>query len=530
MTTRSRAWPGFSMLTSHRKFDADAVRGSMGTVTRGRVIAVIDVGSNSVRLLVARELSPVAFEVMDEERFDARLGEGQAHGDLTQAGLARGLRAFRIMAQVASSHGPSNIVSVGTEALRRAPNAQEFVDEARRQTGLSVQILAAREEAFASFLGVINSSTLRGGHLLDLGGGSLELMDIAGRRMTRAQSVPLGAIYATERYLRSDPPTPKEVRTLRKAVRQQLEVEGPPGELYGVGGAVRNLARMVRIRRKYPLRRIHGLAISRREMHRLANTLVTVTADGRRKMPGLSSARADLLPAASVVVDETMDLLGVDTLTVAGQGLREGLVWQEIRSEGAVLPDVRGASISGLALANGVDALAAEPVVTIAAKLFGETQSIHGLGVEDLDLLLGASRLAGVGMHVDYYNRDRHAEYLVHSGDLHGFTHREIVLLGSLVRCADTGTPDLSPYKAIVQSDDTRRATILSALLGTARALRRRFPSPVHDVTISLTAEGVVAIQLHATASVDVELYDLERQVRRLEASLRTGVAVTVTP
>ena len=497
-------------------------------MARGRVIAVIDVGSNSVRLLVARELSPLAFEVMDEERFDARLGQGQANGDLTGEGMARGLRALRIMAQVASSYGPSCTVAVGTEALRRAPNSDQFVEEARRQTGLGVRLLTAQEEAFASFLGVINSSALRDGHLLDLGGGSLELMEVTSRRMTGAQSVPLGAIYSTERYLRGDPPTSKEVRSLRKAVRQQLIAEGPSGELCGVGGAVRNLARMVRIRRKYPLRRIHGLSISRREMRRLATSLVGVDADARRKLPGVSSARADLLPAAAIVVDETMDLLGADSITVAGQGLREGLVWQEIRGEGSVLPDVRSASISGLALANGVEAMATEPVVSAAARLFAVTRPIHGLGNEDLDLLLGASRLAGVGMHVDFYNRDRHAEYLVHSGDLHGFSHREIVLLGSLVRCADTGTPDLSPYKAIVRPDDAHHTAVLCGLLGVARALRRRFPSPVHDVDFVLTSDGL-SLTLRATAPVDVELYELERQGKRLESALRVPVTVGVT-
>ncbi|MGH2610594.1 MAG: Ppx/GppA phosphatase family protein, partial [Tepidiformaceae bacterium] len=188
-------------------------------MARGRVIAVIDVGSNSVRLLVARELSTVAFEVVDEERFDARLGEGQSGGDLTPDGIERGARALRVMAQVAASHAPTVTLAVGTEALRRAPNAVEFLDRVRAETDLSVRVLSSHEEAFASFLGVINSSRINSGHVLDLGGGSLELMEVEDRTFHGSQSVPLGAIYATERYLRSDPATPKEVRALRKAVR-----------------------------------------------------------------------------------------------------------------------------------------------------------------------------------------------------------------------------------------------------------------------------------------------------------------------
>lgn len=496
-------------------------------MSQARSVAIIDVGSNSVRLLVARSLSPLAFEVVDEERFDARLGEGQEGGDLTPAGMERGLRALRIMAQVAASFSPSATVAVGTEALRRAPNAHEFVERAREQTGLHVRVLSGHDEAFCGFLGVVNSTMLRDGRLLDIGGGSLELMRVADRRLVEVQSAPLGAIYSRERYLKSDPATPREVRSLRKAVRQQLAVPDPHPILFGTGGAVRNLARIVRLRRGYPLRRLHGFEITRREVRRLASALTRVSSDERRRMPGVGSNRADMLHAAAIVIDEVMEMTGATSLHVAGQGLREGLVWQELRGEGPILPDVRGASIAGLARANGVDELSAEPVVHAAAALFEATREIHGLDIPELDLLLSAARLAGIGMHVDYYNRDRHAEYLVHSGDLHGFSHREIVLLAALVRWADAGTPDLGPYRSIVESDDLRKAAVLAALLGTARAIRRRHPSPVLDVSARLNKDRLT-VRLHSRADLEAELYELERQQRRLEAVLKVPVTFAV--
>jgi exopolyphosphatase/guanosine-5'-triphosphate,3'-diphosphate pyrophosphatase len=496
-------------------------------VSHPGTIAVIDVGSNSVRLLVARALSPLAFEVIDEERFHARLGEGQDGGDLTPDGIARGVRALRIMAQVAASFSPTVTVAVGTEALRRAPNANEFIERVREQTGVHIRVLSGYDEAFCGFLGVVNSTSLRDGRLLDIGGGSLELMRVAGRRLIDVQSGPLGAIYARERFLKSDPATPREVRALRKAVRQQLSVADPHPVLFGTGGAVRNLARIVRLRRGYPLRRLHGLEITRREVHRLAAALTRATSDERRRMPGVGSNRADMLHAAAIVIDEVMDMTGAASLQVAGQGLREGLVWQELRGEGAILPDVRGASIAGLARANGVDQLSAEPVVHAAAILFDATRDIHGFDIPELDLLLSAARLAGIGMHIDYYNRDRHAEYLVHSGDLHGFSHREIVLLAALVRWANAGTPDLSPYRAIIEPEDPRRAAILAALLGTARAIRRRHPSPVLDVSARLNKDRL-AIRLHGQADLEAELYALEPQQRRLEAVLKVPVTFAV--
>jgi len=489
-------------------------------------IAVIDVGSNSVRLLVARALSLTAFEVIDEARYDARLGAGQAGGNLTPEGMERGLRALAIMTQLAESYSPARLLAVGTEALRRARNADEFLERVRERTGVRIRVLPGFEEAHAGYIGVINSTALTDGYLLDLGGGSLELMAIAGRQLREVQSVPLGAIYSRETYLHSDPPAPREIRALRKAVRRSfIPVAGAPPVLFGTGGAVRNLARIVRIRRRYPLGRLHGLELTRKEVNRLARELSAVPTEARRRIPGVGANRADLLHAAAIVIDEVMDILGAPCLTVSGQGLREGLAWQAIRGESPVLPDVRAASIAGLALANGVDVISAEPTVLAAAALFDTTRTLHGLPDADRSLLLDAARLAGIGMHIDYYNRDRHAEYLVHSGDLHGYSHREVVLLAALVRWADSGTPDLSPYRAIIQPDDTRRAAVLASLLGLARAIRRRTPSPIHDVRAVLEGD-TLRLQLTASAPIDVELYELENRRRRFEAMLRCRLVV----
>ncbi len=491
-----------------------------------RTIAVVDVGSNSVRLLVARELSPVAFEVVDEERFDARLGEGQAGSDLTPEGIERGLRALRIMVAVAASHTPSSILVAGTEALRRAPNSSALTAATHEQTGIPVRILTSREEAFAGFVGVINSTLLMDGHLLDIGGGSVELMRVQNRSLMEIQSAPLGAIYSTERYFRGDPPSPREVRTLRKAVREQLQISKPGPVLYGTGGAVRNLARLARVKRRYPLRRLHGYVIERQELHRLATAVVRATPEERRQMPGINPERVGILPAAAIVIDELMEVTGATSLTVAGQGMREGLVWQELRPGGPIITDVRAASIAGLARANGVDELAAEPVVSAAGELFTSSAPLHGLGPAELGLLLHAARLAGIGMHVDYYNRDRHAEYLVHSGDLRGFTHREIVLLGALVRWALSGTPDLAPYRSIIESEDPRRATVLATLLGVARAIRRRTPSPVLGVEVAL-ARRMLHLTLSSVAALDAEVYELERQQKRFESVLKAKLVIT---
>lgn len=491
----------------------------------GRVTAVIDVGSNSIRLLVAREASPLAFEVLDEERFDARLGQSQVDGRLGLASVERGLHALRALCQVARSHNPDEIVAAGTEALRRAPNASDFLAEVEAETGIAIRILSAEEEAFASFLGTINATDFDSGHLIDIGGGSLEVMEVAERSLAAIQSAPLGALYATERFFDHDPPTTKEVRALRKSVRQQIHIDSATPALYGVGGAIRNLARIVRLRRRYPLRRLHGLVIQRRDLRRLMRDLLAVDAAARRRIPAVNAARADILPAAAVVVDELMEMADSDALHVSGQGLREGLLWQRIRSDTPILPDVRSASISHLAAANGVDISVAEQVDAAATTLFDATEPLHGLGPPMRQLLAAAARLADIGLHIDYYDRDRHAEYLIHSSALHGFSHREIVLLGALVRCADGGTPDLGPYSNVVDPEDADHAARLAALLGLARAVCRRRPSPVRRFR-AVVDEGQLLLSLRGEDSLEAEAAALEVQRKRFEAHFPLTLAI----
>jgi exopolyphosphatase/guanosine-5'-triphosphate,3'-diphosphate pyrophosphatase len=494
------------------------------------IYAVVDVGSKSIRLLVARRLTPSAFEVVDEERFDARLGEGLIEGEICPDAFERGIGAMRIVAQIAAAYEPRSLVAVGTETLRTASNAGAFVARVHADTGISIRVISAQEEAFASYLGTINATRLADGVIMDIGGGSLEVMRVAGRHLSTVRSVPLGAIYSTERYFKSDPPQPREVRALRKAVRAQVEgisiPDEPTGVLWATGGAVRNVARLVRLRRNYPLRRLHGFSFSQTELKRVLKEMLRRPASERRKMAGLNSARAGTLPAAAVVLDELMSMLGVDEVRVSGQGLREGLVWELMRGQRALLPDVRAASIAGLAAANGVDSSGSEPEVRLAAEIFDATIPYHGFGHPELEVLVSATRLSEIGMHVDYYNRDRHAEYLIHSGDLHGFSHREIVLLAATVRHSSGGTAELEPYKSVLHDRDAELVATLAAVLGVTRAISRRPVSPEIHASVRLN-EGELEILLQSQDRLDAELHALERPLRRLESALGASVSVS---
>lgn len=493
----------------------------------GDIAAVIDLGSNSARLLVARALGPFGFEVIDEERFNARLGEDEEDGLLSAPALQRGLDAIRTLSAVAAAYDPRAIIAVGTEALRRATNANMLLAAAREETGINVDVLSGEDEAAASFLGVVNSTELVDGCVLDLGGGSLELMRVRGRTLADSMSAPLGAIFARERFLQTDPPTNREVRALRKAVRQQFHHVGTEPVLIGTGGAVRNLGRIIRQARGYPLRRIHGLVIGHGELHRLTRRLTHMSEDERRKVAGMGSSRAATLHAASIVVDEVMHIIGAGELVIAGQGLREGLLWKELRPRAPVLADVRGASVQALASANGVEFAAARPVFATALRVFDVVAEASGLTLDDRALLHAAAQLGQIGTHIDFYDRDRHAEYLILSGDLHGFSHRETVLLAAIIRWSSGGTVSLGAYQRVMQPGDADIGAALASILGIAQALHRRSPSVTTTVTPELK-KGALRLTIEVRDAALPEMSALERQRARFEAVFRRELQLRV--
>jgi exopolyphosphatase/guanosine-5'-triphosphate,3'-diphosphate pyrophosphatase len=485
-------------------------------------LGVVDVGTNSVRLMVVRPLSDEAFEVVDEERFDVRLGAGGPDRPIDESAQGRLCEALLTSQQIAAAYGIEHLHVAGTEALRRAPNAAAVLARIRTDYAIDVRVLTPMEEAYASFVGVANSNAARDAAIVDLGGGSLEVIRMAGRSFVGAISVPLGSLYATSAYLRGDPPPPKELRALRRAVRRELRDVEPAATAIGVGGSIRNLARLAR--RNEDSRRLHGMVVPAQRLSRLASQLAGMTTEARRRMPGLGAQRADSLHAAAVVTDEALKTIGATSLIVSGQGLREGLIWQAMRGKRPLLDDVRAASIRGLMRSNGVEASRSEPVVEVLRTLVAAVSGQSGLPTAVLEILAPAARLAGIGMHIDYYSRDRHAEYLVRSGDLHGFTHDEVAVLAGLVRYADAGEPSSAPPGPWT-SRDPRRLGAMATLLGLARAVNRRSPSAVNAVDAAIE-QGQLVVTLHGAGPLDAERLALQRQGRRVQTQLGLRLVV----
>jgi exopolyphosphatase/guanosine-5'-triphosphate,3'-diphosphate pyrophosphatase len=299
-------------------------------------LAVVDLGSNAVRLVLARIRPGIEFRILHEERVQTRLGGGAA-GTLPARAVRNTLAAVRDFLEEVRGGQALRVVAVATAAVREAPNAERLLDGLRRDTGIEPEILSGEEEARLGAIAVLRSMSIENGMVFDLGGGSLQLTQLQSGRPKPLASLPLGAVRTTLRFLRHDPPGRRELLALRHEARawlaEPLRTAVPGVRLVGLGGTIRALGRIATGRRGAAL---HQLELKRDDLVAKRARLAGVPLVRRRRMRGLKAERADTIVAGAVVVEELMALGGWDAVTVCGHGVCYGLLVRE------TFPEVTG--------------------------------------------------------------------------------------------------------------------------------------------------------------------------------------------
>ncbi len=292
-------------------------------------LATIDIGTNTTLLLVAR--SGPAVEVLEERAEITRLGRGIGRqGALDGEAIARTLAVLRDFAAVARRHG-ARIAAVGTEALRRASNAAAFLGPAAEILGTEIEVVDGEREAALTFRAVVASfPDLRAGPLVvvDIGGGSTEIVLASGGDVQFRISLPLGSVRLTEAFVRHDPPTAAEQEAIAQAIGTAIAAvpfSRQAAPLVGVAGTVTSLAAMAQSLASYDPARVHGYRLSRRDLGAEIARLAAATQAERERMTGLDPRRADVILAGALILDRVAAAAGVDEVRVSDRGIRWGL-------------------------------------------------------------------------------------------------------------------------------------------------------------------------------------------------------------
>jgi exopolyphosphatase / guanosine-5'-triphosphate,3'-diphosphate pyrophosphatase len=487
--------------------------------------AVADLGSNSFRLVVFTAAE--GWWKRTDEIYEAvRIGEGlAATGELGEPGMARAQATMEVFAHFCEASGiPVDAIdAVATSAIRDASNSPAFLERAQRASGLHVRVLSREEEARYGYLAAVNSTTLADGVMLDIGGGSMQLVHVVGRHADELDSWRLGAVRVSERFLPGDGPAkPKQIRELVGYVTAKLErapwLSGSGTRLVGIGGTVRNLAAAAQRDLEVPEAGVQGYVLTREELDRLVEELASRSPAERGKLPGVKPSRGDIILGGAIVVQTVMDVGGFDGLEVTEAGLREGVFFEHhLHGEPPLFEDVRRASVINLAAQYGMDPDSSPHTAHVARLALGLFDELAAAGLHEGDpiereLLWAACMLHDIGMTVDYDDHHKHSRYLILNAGLPGFDQRELALIGQAVRYHRKGMPTLGPFARLAKNGDGALLDRIATLLRLAEDLERSRDQLVRAAHVEVS-DGTVHLALQSAGDDRVPRWAAGREV-----------------
>ncbi len=506
------------------------------------IAAAIDIGTNSMHLVVARRGEHGGFEILTTEKESVRLGQGGGEmKELAPDAVQRGLAALERMAQVATSFGNVELVAVATSAVREAANRDDFLRPARDDIGVHVEVISGFEEARLIHLGVLQALPVFDQRILvvDIGGGSTELVVGHAAEPLEARSMKLGAIRLTERFFSdviSEGRTPKrgEVNACRNYIRAALapvahELGGHQPELaIGSSGTATTIAAIAAAERGDDVRQVNGLQFSDVELAAVVDRVVN-TKD-RSKIAGLDEKRSDIILGGALLLSEVFRAFDLTSMTISEYALREGVLFDRFAPHASEeLADLRRSNLVRLARQLDPDPGHAEHTAALAVQLFDRTRARHELGDQARELLDAAAIVHNVGLFISHSSHHKHSYYVIRNSEqLTGFTEHEIELIAVIARYHRKSKPTTKHVEfAALSSQDRRLVRTLAGMLRLAIGLDRRHAGLVQTVRVHL-GDGSIAIEPVVAEGVDIDLevYAARERSALLAAALGAEISV----
>ncbi len=488
--------------------------------------AAVDIGSNSVRLKIAR-LTGRRLHQAHEDREVTRLGEGVFRtGFLSPDAMEETVKVLRRFHRAVQEAGAELVTVVATSALRDARNSRAFLEWVRSATGWNVEIISGLEEARLIHLGLVSNLRLNASPLLmaDLGGGSCELTLSSKNHIRETVSLPLGAVRLTNEFLRQDPPRKSELRRLKGFVEREIGriahriVRARPKAVIATSGTAASLAAVCH--GLYKTKGSRAATVSRAQMRRVAKMLSRLAVDERRKLSGVGPRRAEIIVAGAVAYAELLERCQLRGFRYSVLGLRDGLLAQMAAEydrstrSGKQIESERWDSIRAAVEHYRVDMNHALQVRESAMHLFAALKSVHRLPPQYAEWLSAAAMLYEVGDYVNRNGRHRHAYYIIAHSEILGYTPAQRRIIAAVARYLGKSRPipGDGPIKALPPGDreSVRKACLLLRL---ARALNLSRSGAVRTTRVRVR-RGAVNLELQARprTGADLELWAVEKE------------------
>lgn len=509
-------------------------------------IAAIDIGTNSIHMVIAVARSHKGFEVIDRERDVVQVGRSSFdNGRLRRDAMQRAALALRRFVQLARRQQADKIICTATAAVREAANGGEFLQLCRDLAGVSPRVIPAEEEGRLIYLAVRSALRLEDGPTLivDIGGGSMQLALGDRDQLGSVVSAPLGALRLTELLLPQDPPAPRELarlqRVVRRGVREAFRRLGNPKHVnvYGSSGSIHALAHAANAYQRRPrIAQVNGHFLDTGTLAELTMRLTRMPLAQRERLPEIDERRAEILVPGAIVLTEILRRARATGITLSDFGLREGLVTDYLQhhvrevAELDKVDDLRLRSALGLVAKFGPSGPHPQHVARLALELFDALASEHGLGPEARELLHYAALVHDVGAAIGYDGHAQHSYYVIRNGNLRGMSAEEVEIVANVARYHGKARPRKRDEAfSDLRKSARRMVRWLSAIMRIAEGLDRSHYQLVRALRVIKRGEGFTLF-VRTRRDANLELWAARRRVRTLEKLLGGAVRVAIDP
>ncbi len=520
-----------------------------------RILAAIDMGTNSLHMVIVRiEPKLPSFTIIAREKETVRLGDVEPKtGELKPDVMERAIVTLRRFQNVAKTLNADQVIAVATSAVREAPNGREFLKKVAEELELYISLISGQEEARRIYLGVLSGMEFNNQPhiIIDIGGGSTELILGDGFEPRSLSSTKIGAVRLTGEFVKTDPISKAEFAYLQAYIRGMLErpidelkTILQPGEIprfVGTSGTIETVA-MIHAREKLGMipNPLTGYQFTVKDLRDLVNRFRKLSYLERLAIPGMSDRRAEIILAGALILQEAMTLLGVETLTVCDRSLREGIIVDWMLTHGLIenrlryQSSIRQRSTLKIAEKYQVDLEHSERVAAYALSLFDQTQGIlHVWGNEERELLWTAAILHNCGVYISHSSHHKHSYYLIRNGELLGYSETDIEVIANLARYHRKSMPKKKHDNFQILPKKYRDVvTQLSPLLRLAVAMDRRLIGAIDSVKCEYRpAAREFALRLkpvHSDDNCALELWSIDYKKPAFEAVYNLKLVVTL--
>ncbi|WP_186646543.1 Ppx/GppA phosphatase family protein [Fluviispira vulneris] len=493
-------------------------------------IAAIDVGSNSVHMLLVEMESPEEYKIIDSEKEQVRLAASiDSDGNLNSDALNRLLSVLKKMKEIADFHG-AQIRAVGTSALREAKNANDFVAKIYKKTGIDIEIISGHEEARLVYLGVQqglpiqDKSTL----IVDIGGGSTEIVVGQWGEERFATSLKLGSVRLTQGFIQSDPLSDENLRSLELYINTRLEPVLSEVERVGFDCAVGSSGTIKAVKSlvlgltnaEVPPS-LHGSILTAKEIWIAKEAILrSRSLKDRKQLPGLDSKRADIIVAGIFVLSAITKILGIREWMISLTAIREGILYDTMLRDGVWLQgdtsDIRWRSVRSFGQKFHIDEAHAFHITSFSVSLFDQLYEKHNLSNSWREYLRSAAYLHECGLFIGHTGHHKHTFYFIRNATLPGFTTREMQIIATIVRYHRKRMPrENDEVYCDFDKDIQKAVNICASILRLAVSLDRGRQGKIHEIKINDLFMEKMSLSLYMRAGQDIELEMYEAAIEK---------------